>query len=487
LDDGHPTKVPRFLGALLARWNAVDSGLGEGVGSKRFCVAAVVPVLVWMIPSTVEAALTEWEYVTPYEIEENSGGALTGVQVELSVDTQTLVSGGELRADGADMRFAYDCAGDQLIDFWIDPGTMNTGATRVWVAVDLAANQTLLVRMFHGNPAAAAASNLDAVFDGPYSATQQITGGTLNNNPGASQRGIRFTPQRDVLVTELGKYEPNGTQRYIGLWDFGAGSILRQEHVGGAANLYSYDSLVEPVWLAAGAPYLLTIFQGAADGYYYQQSSQIAPHLTYHDQRYCNSCTQNTFPTDVLSNLHYGYPDLNYYIKQEPGFPPSAALAAGCQEDASCDADCSAAECGDGVTNASAGEECDDGGLIDGDGCSSSCLIEGGAETSTSSGTGTATGDPTGGDATGGDSSGPGVVSASEGPGSDGSESGDDTATSGSAATAGLPFDPTGGLGRTGCSCRTSSPHAAFLTLLLLAARRRRRGRRRSHRFERRA
>ena len=47
-------------------------------------------------------------------------------------------------------------------------------------------------------------------------------------------------------------------------------------------------------------------------------------------------------------------------------------------ESALCDADCTYAFCGDGVTNAVANEECDDGDVEDGDGCSPSCLVEDG-------------------------------------------------------------------------------------------------------------
>ncbi len=43
----------------------------------------------------------------------------------------------------------------------------------------------------------------------------------------------------------------------------------------------------------------------------------------------------------------------------------------------SCDADCTAAECGDGYLNTTAGEECDDGNLMDGDACQSTCQLPG--------------------------------------------------------------------------------------------------------------
>jgi len=44
-------------------------------------------------------------------------------------------------------------------------------------------------------------------------------------------------------------------------------------------------------------------------------------------------------------------------------------------ESATCDDDCTLAECGDTVLNLTAGEECDDGNTMDGDGCDATCLL----------------------------------------------------------------------------------------------------------------
>jgi cysteine-rich repeat protein len=44
-------------------------------------------------------------------------------------------------------------------------------------------------------------------------------------------------------------------------------------------------------------------------------------------------------------------------------------------ESAICDDDCTLAECGDSVVNVTAGEECDDGNTMDGDGCDATCLL----------------------------------------------------------------------------------------------------------------
>ncbi len=49
---------------------------------------------------------------------------------------------------------------------------------------------------------------------------------------------------------------------------------------------------------------------------------------------------------------------------------------AGSLPTANCDIDCTLRVCGDGVRNAAAGETCDDGNALNGDGCSSTCAVE---------------------------------------------------------------------------------------------------------------
>ncbi|MDH5716307.1 MAG: DUF4215 domain-containing protein [Spirochaetia bacterium] len=45
-------------------------------------------------------------------------------------------------------------------------------------------------------------------------------------------------------------------------------------------------------------------------------------------------------------------------------------------ESATCNSNCTARSCGDFIVNATAGEQCDDGGTVAGDGCDSNCIIE---------------------------------------------------------------------------------------------------------------
>ncbi len=72
-------------------------------------------------------------------------------------------------------------------------------------------------------------------------------------------------------------------------------------------------------------------------------------------------------------------------------------------ESSICDSDCTIAFCGDGVLNQTAGEECDDGNDVGGDGCSEFCLVETGESVEESVGAGGTVTTDTGQGATAGD------------------------------------------------------------------------------------
>ena len=253
-----------------------------------------------------------WTSAVPISITENSATASTGYQMRLVLDTSTMAP------NAVDLRFGANAAGTTLLDYWIESGA-GTASTVVWVKLPaLAASGTLTIYMFSGNPSATSASTLN-VFDytdaNVNSATNQVATGNYGGVTN-SQRGFRFTPNEDVLLTQFGKREPDGTTRYVTLFNFATQAIISQQQVSGPAATYSYADAAQPIWLTAGTQYIVTLYQGATDGYYYGTSSQINSKLTYGDMRFCNSCTENTFPTSALPNLHYGYPDFQFRTKQ---------------------------------------------------------------------------------------------------------------------------------------------------------------------------
>lgn len=295
---------------------------------RRMAGAAMAFVCLGSAPAWAQPA--PWAERIPVELVNNSPDALINHQVRLEFDTAALVAGSRLNADGSDLRFGTDAAGTTLIPHWIDSG-INTANTVVWIsAPEISANGSVAVWMYLGNPAATNASALDGVF--PPSAAVQDDSSTLQVDSGAaggvtnSQRGFRFVPNEDVLMVAMGKREPTGSTRYITLFDVATQAKLEQMQIAGPPGAYTYQPLPQPRWLLQGQQYLIEMYQGDTDGYYFGASSQIHPKLTYLDMRYCNGCDQDTYPNNFLNGIHYGYPDLLLRARKAASPQPSGAV-----------------------------------------------------------------------------------------------------------------------------------------------------------------
>lgn len=262
--------------------------------------------------------LQDWRYEVPVFITNNSGYWLNNYQVPLRLDTRTFINAGFMQPDGRDIRFASNC-GSGLISYFLE-NYINTDSTRIWVKItSLAPNTSTTVYMFMGNPLASSASNL-SLFEGPFSSTNHVIL-QLTNAASYTQRGFRFSSDKDIIVTRLGKRVPNSTTRYVTLFDFNTQQIITQTQVPGLAGIYNYSTLSRPVWLRAGHKYVLEVYQGAGDNYYFGVSTQIGQYLTFYDMRYANNCSQNTFPANSVPGYHYGTPDFVYFARQTPVNP----------------------------------------------------------------------------------------------------------------------------------------------------------------------
>lgn len=261
------------------------------------------------------AQMAGWTHVQPISVQEHSGGLVTDYQLLISLDTQTPVGAGEMLSDGSDIRFTSACNGGIEFPYWIESG-INTATTSIWVKIDtLQASETRTIYLHYGNSSATAISAISGTFIGPHSATDSVSGASSGGVTN-SQRGFRFAPTETILLTSFGKNEPNGSTRYMTLFDYNTQAILSQMQVSGPAAQYSYSNLASPIWLTQNTQYLFEIYQGGSDGYYYGAAPQIGQHLQYYDMRYCNGCTENTFPGNYLNGMHYGYADFWYYTKK---------------------------------------------------------------------------------------------------------------------------------------------------------------------------
>lgn len=272
------------------------------------------------------AQLPGYSFMKSITVSNSTSTLAVDYQLKLTINTQSLIAGSQMMATGDDIRFGKTCMGSALYNYWIESG-INTATTTIWVKIDsIPANGSRTFYMYYGNPAATAASSIPLVFPFAGSSTDSVSNGASGGSTN-SQRGFRFSPNVDILMTSLGKYEPNGSTRYVTLFDVATQTIVTQQQVSGPALQYSYTPMPNPLWLTQNTQYILELYQGSSDGYMYGTSSQIDSRLTYYDMRYCNSCTQNTFPTSVLSNYHYGYADFCFYYRNMLSPAPTYTFA----------------------------------------------------------------------------------------------------------------------------------------------------------------
>jgi hypothetical protein len=264
--------------------------------------------------------LSGWLYIDSLAIKENSGATIANYQLKLTLNTADLVQAGKLNADGSDLRFSGDKVGTISYPYWIESG-VNTSSTIVWVKIpQLAALSTQKLYFLYGNPSAIALSSIPNTFSSIQSADNQYSKSNISVAIGASPntvRGYRFSPNDDILVTQFGKCEPNGTPRWITLFDFNSTTKLEQIQVNDVEITYCYNNLPNPRWLTKNNQYVITIQQGNTDSYYFTTSikaSDFNSYITYYDLRYDDG-DKDKFPTLAAPGRFYGFPDFNFYFK----------------------------------------------------------------------------------------------------------------------------------------------------------------------------
>jgi len=138
-------------------------------------------------------------------IEVNSTLALTDFQVLVTLDTASLVALGQMKADGGDIRIT-DSNGVTALPFWIETGSMNTIATKIWVRIpNIPINPPdprKIIHLFYGDPSAtsvANGSNTFLFFDdfsgglGKWTIHKQPSAGSISIVSGYLQCGGGFT------------------------------------------------------------------------------------------------------------------------------------------------------------------------------------------------------------------------------------------------------------------------------------------------------
>ena len=133
--------------------------------NRWFWLACIVVLLVPTMAATVSSVgwLADWDYRKGIDLSNSNSADLSYYQMGLSIDTQTLIAAGKMRADCGDLRFT-DQNGLDSLSYWLESGC-NTSQTRLWVKVPLiAASDSTKVYLYYGNPTASDVSSGNAVF-----------------------------------------------------------------------------------------------------------------------------------------------------------------------------------------------------------------------------------------------------------------------------------------------------------------------------------
>ncbi len=151
---------------------------------------------------SVKAQLNGYSNREKITITNNTGAVQTNYQVLLKINTKALITAGKMKANGDDIRFAFNCNGSNLANFFIEEA-INTDSTLIWLLCpSLPITGTIDAWMFYGNASATGDSNFDSTFT---SSTRMIytagTPGTLSGATANNYSWFEIPAATTVIIT----------------------------------------------------------------------------------------------------------------------------------------------------------------------------------------------------------------------------------------------------------------------------------------------
>ncbi|MBR9681342.1 MAG: DUF2341 domain-containing protein [Candidatus Altiarchaeota archaeon] len=126
----------------------------------------VLILMVLMIPvfSVDVGWLSDWNYRTLIEVSNNAFEDLSNYQIKFTINTVTLISGGKMRGDCGDVRFADD-DGTTIMSYWLESGCNET-STVFWIEIPLLLDsETKDIYIYYGAPTKTSTSSGSATFE----------------------------------------------------------------------------------------------------------------------------------------------------------------------------------------------------------------------------------------------------------------------------------------------------------------------------------
>ena len=128
------------------------------VGALLLVIVIPSVLVVYFHPGKVAAAWFDnnWGFRERIPITNTSGSTQTNFQVQLTVDTATLITNSKMLSSCNDLRVTSNVG--KLLPYWIEPTTCNTSATKIWVKVDSIPTTNGEIYIYYGNPSAPSAN-----------------------------------------------------------------------------------------------------------------------------------------------------------------------------------------------------------------------------------------------------------------------------------------------------------------------------------------
>jgi hypothetical protein len=182
----------------------------------------------WTVDSscTLTWYSTSWKFRRPITVNNSLTSALTDYQVDLKVETNSLISAGKMKGDCGDIRFTYynsTSETETLISHWLEWGC-NTGSTKIWVKVPyIPASGNSTIYMYYGNSGASSTSdgyNTFIFFD-------DFTGTTINTTKWSKTDPSGYISQNNQLIISGGPVNWGNVEMHS-VQNFDRASIVAQ-------------------------------------------------------------------------------------------------------------------------------------------------------------------------------------------------------------------------------------------------------------------
>lgn len=111
--------------------------------------------------STAQPCIPGWTYRMKIDVE-NTGNALNNFQASLNINTAELIADGKIQPNGNDIRFIDE--NDNMLSYWIQPGTINTTHTTIWIKLKEMPTGSSTIYMYYGNSDAVGGTSGESTF-----------------------------------------------------------------------------------------------------------------------------------------------------------------------------------------------------------------------------------------------------------------------------------------------------------------------------------